>query len=103
MKLQLTNSEARQIVAEKYSVSAYEVEIAASSLPPPPPPPVSALFNSVGTAEIRTALTNLFDEGHVYGRGQRPNKIAMVAAIRTLTNCDLKSGKEFVDQLLLPF
>ena len=101
MKLQLTNSEARQIVAEKYSVSAYEVEIAASSLPPPPP--VAAFFNSVGTAEIRTALTNLFDEGHVYGRGQRPNKIAMVAAIRTLTNCDLKSGKEFVDQLLLPF
>ena len=98
MKLQLTNSEARQIVSDKFNVFAHEVEIE--------PKPSTAIPNyspvlegGVGCSAVRHALCTLFIEGRYWG--SNPNKIALIKAVRSLTDCSLKEGKDFVEEVLL--
>ena len=97
MKLQLSHYEARQIVADKYNVSTLEVEIEAKPFTAAPVPP--NLSNGISCPTVRHALFVLFNEPLVKAKGA--NKIELIRAIRTLTDCSLKDGKDFVEQELL--
>lgn len=100
MKIILTNAEACAAVAVKHNLFADQVEIE-----PKPFTPLKQFApvteNGIGCDIVRGALISLFDEGARVGRDGSPNKIALIKAIRTLTDCSLKEGKDFVEQQLL--
>jgi hypothetical protein len=100
MKIILTNAEACAIVASRHSVGAHQVEIEPKPFALPQQlAPVTE--NGIGCEVVRGALISLFDEGVNIGRCGPRNKIALIKAIRTLTDCSLKDGKDFVEQSLL--
>lgn len=101
MKIILTNAEACAVVATRYSVCTNQVEIESK------PSEVAKQFapvteNGITCPNVRESLRLLFDEGQIKGYGAtRPNKIALIKAVRGLTDCSLKEGKDFVEQELL--
>lgn len=86
MKLVLSQSEVHDIVAERYNIRVDQVEI--EGLHPAPSVP------NIENVEVRKALTVLVAEG---ANRYSPNKIALIKAIRTLTGCGLKEGKDFLE------
>ena len=99
MKVILTNAEACAAVATKYNLFADEVEIQGKPQAAAPVPP--ALGNGISCDIVRGALIAIFDEGARVGRDGSRYKIALIKAVRTLTDCSLKEGKDFVEQTLL--
>lgn len=97
MKVILTNTEACNAVASHYNVHPHEVEIEGKPLVHYP----TMLQDGIACPHVRDALRSLFDEGARVGRDGSRNKIAMIKAIRTLTDCNLKEGKDFVEMVLL--
>lgn len=97
MKLTLTNYEAQDIVAKKYNFPPEDVEI---KMPPPLPAQVKQDINNI---EIRNALCTIFDEGRAVGHGKHLQTLALVKAIRTLTNAGLFDAKTMAEQMNLPF
>ena len=96
MKVILTNTEACNAVATHYNVHPHEVEIEGKPLAALYAP---ALEGGINCTAVRNALCTLFVEGRYWG--SNPNKIALIKAVRTLTDCGLKEGKDFVEQTLL--
>lgn len=88
MKLVLSQSEVHDIVAERYNIRVDQVEI--QGLHPAPSLP------NIENAEVRKALIVLATEDRY-----SPNRIALIKAIRTLTGCGLKEGKDFLEIDLL--
>ena len=91
MKLVLSQSEVHDIVAERYNIRVDQVEI--QGLHPAPSVP------NIDNVEVRKALIALavLDGANRYS----PNRIALIKAIRTLTGCSLKEGKDFLEIDLL--
>ena len=89
MKLVLSQSEVHDIVAERYNIRVDQVEI--QGLHPAPSVP------NIDNVEVRKALIVLATEGGEIQRWRSPNKIALIKAIRTLTGCGLKEGKDFLE------
>jgi ribosomal protein L7/L12 len=52
---------------------------------------------NIENVEVRKALIVLATEGGEIQRWRSPNKIALIKAIRTLTGCGLKEGKDFLE------
>lgn len=100
MKIIVTNAEACAIVASRHSISPHQVEIEPSPFTAPKQfAPVTE--NGINCPYVRDALRAVFDEGVRVGCGGPRNKIAIIKAIRSLTDCTLKEGKDFVEVDLL--
>lgn len=87
MKLTVSNSEARDIIARSHSLANYEVFIEPENVTQSPN------RGDINNPILRDAIATLFKEG----RADYVNKIAVIKAIRTLTNAGLKEAKDLAE------
>lgn len=100
MKIIVTNAEACAAVAANHNLFADQVEIEPKPFTAPKQfAPVTE--NGINCPYVRDALRAVFDEGVRVGCGGPRNKIVIIKAIRSLTDCTLKEGKDFVEVDLL--
>lgn len=106
MKLTLSYNEAQDVIGQRYSFNAIDVEIH------PPvsfdaPQPVLPSLNHITKEAIRTIYQEAYNAGcaNALNKGNfYINKISLIKAVRTLTpTTSLKDGKEFVEDMMLPF
>lgn len=103
MKLVVNYYEAQDIIAASHQLPAASVEITpadSSNLNGVTQPDLRSVIHD---PKIREAIAIIFNEGYVFKAGGTRNLISLVKAIRTLTHCGLKEGKEFADELTSPF
>ena len=84
MKLTLSETEAKEVIGSRFNLGSSEVEILFSN---PSPQNNHSFFEAIYS---------------IYLEGMRDDtsKINLIKAIRTLTNCNLKEGKEMAERIM---
>jgi len=106
MKLTLSNHEACTLIAAKHNLFVEEVEVL-SPMAPPPAPVSTVVKPNIYSTEAINALLAIWDEAYAQAErnlGEKvgyPNKIAIIKAVRALTQANLKDAKDFTEEQLL--
>jgi hypothetical protein len=103
MEVIIKYSEVQNLVAAKHNVRPENVIITFNYGEKLDNNPPTNDFNSLGVVQ---ALMTIFDEGKTLAARNQDkyvSKIALVKAIRTLTNANLKEAKDLADNMVTPF
>lgn len=89
MKLTLTHNDIIQTFANQYNLSPSQIVIDGGSVQA-----ACEMPSTINSMTVQAALVTLWSEGK---HGQHGNKIALIKAVRVLTNSGLKEAKDFVE------